>query len=110
MPNSFEHTAYRLEVRDRYAEPDEAEPLAKYLAGHRNEPAWMSEWLDLVRTAIATGRRFTRVRVVTVPLTDYSRFGVWCSGFTTKPAKTSATCPAIRPPRRLRQHQHRGRS
>lgn len=42
----------------------------------------MQEWLDLVREASATGRRFTRVRVVTVPLTDYSRFGVWCAQFT----------------------------
>jgi hypothetical protein len=81
--NSFEHTAFRLEVRDRYNEPDEAEPLAKYLAGDRDEPAWLGEWLDLVRGASATGRRLARVRVVTVPLTDYSRFGVWCSQFTT---------------------------
>jgi hypothetical protein len=81
--NSFEHTAFRLEVRDRYNEPDEAEPLAKYLAGDRDEPAWLREWLDLVRGASATGRRFARVRVVTVPLTDYTRFGVWCSQFTT---------------------------
>lgn len=32
--------------------------------------------------ARATSRRFSRVRVVTLPLTDYSRFGVWCSQFT----------------------------
>ncbi|GAA1127811.1 hypothetical protein GCM10009630_27070 [Kribbella jejuensis] len=83
MLNSFEHTAFRLEVRDRYNEPDEAEPLAQYLAGNRDEPAWLGEWLDLVRGATASGRRFARVRVVTVPLTDYTRFGVWCSQFTT---------------------------
>lgn len=32
--------------------------------------------------ASAAGRTFARVRVVTTPLTDYSRFGVWCSQFT----------------------------
>ena len=80
--NSFEHTAYRLEVRDRYDEPDEAESLAKYLAGEPDDLAWMQEWFDLVRRAVSAGRRFARVRVVTLPLTDYSRFGVWCAQFT----------------------------
>jgi hypothetical protein len=43
----------------------------------------MQSWLDMVREAAAQGRRFARVRVVTLPLTDYSRFGVWCAQFTT---------------------------
>jgi hypothetical protein len=69
-------------VRDRYDESDEIESLAKYLAGEPDDLQWMQEWLDLVREASAAGRRFARVRVVTVPLTDYSRFGVWCAQFT----------------------------
>jgi hypothetical protein len=36
----------------------------------------------MIRGATAEGLRFSRVRVVSVPLTDYSRFGVWCSQFT----------------------------
>ena len=28
------------------------------------------------------GTRFARVRVVSLPLTDYSRFGVWCAQYT----------------------------
>jgi hypothetical protein len=36
----------------------------------------------MVREAAAAGRRFARVRVVTMPLTDYSRFGVFCSQYT----------------------------
>jgi hypothetical protein len=36
----------------------------------------------MVRDAAAEGRRFARVRLVSLPLTDYSRFGVWCSQFT----------------------------
>jgi hypothetical protein len=42
----------------------------------------MQSWLDMLREATAQGRRFARVRVVTLPLTDYSRFGVWCAQFT----------------------------
>jgi hypothetical protein len=42
----------------------------------------MQSWLDMLREARVAGRRFARVRVVTLPLTDYSRFGVWCAQFT----------------------------
>lgn len=42
----------------------------------------MQSWLAMVRDATAQGRRFARVRVVGLPLTDYSRFGVWCAQFT----------------------------
>jgi hypothetical protein len=36
----------------------------------------------MIREATAEGRLFSRVRVVTLPLTDYSRFGLWASSFT----------------------------
>lgn len=42
----------------------------------------MQSWLDMLREATAAGRRFARVRVVSLPLTEYSRFGVWCAQFT----------------------------
>jgi len=42
----------------------------------------MQGWLNLLREAAAEGRRFGRVRVVSLPLTDYSSFGVWCAQFT----------------------------
>jgi hypothetical protein len=80
--DSFEHTAFRLEARDRYDEPYENESLRKFLAGEQDDLPWMQEWLTIVRDAAADGRRFQRVRVVSLPLTDYSRFGVWCAQFT----------------------------
>ncbi|GAA2418678.1 hypothetical protein GCM10010191_31890 [Actinomadura vinacea] len=43
---------------------------------------WFDNWLNMIRDATAEGRRFMRVRVVTMPLTDYSRFGVFCSKYT----------------------------
>ena len=44
---------------------------------------WFQNWLSMIRAATAEGRRSSsRVRVVSVPLTDYSRFGVFCSQYT----------------------------
>lgn len=34
----------------------------------------------MIRDAAVAGRRFSRVRVVSIPMSDYSRFGVFCSG------------------------------
>lgn len=36
----------------------------------------------MIRQATVEGKRFARVRVVTVPLTDYSRFGLYCARYT----------------------------
>jgi hypothetical protein len=36
----------------------------------------------MVREATAAGRLFSRVRVVSFPLTDYTRFAMWVSGYT----------------------------
>ncbi|WP_374113486.1 DUF6879 family protein [Frankia sp. AgB1.8] len=80
--HSFEHTAYRLEARDTYQASYETESLRRFLAGEPDDLPWMQSWLDMLRDATAAGRRFARVRVVSLPLTDYSRFGVWCAQFT----------------------------
>lgn len=44
---------------------------------------WFRNWLTMIEEATGEGRRFARVRVVSTPLTDYSRFGVFCSEYTT---------------------------
>jgi len=79
---SFAHTAFRLEVRDRYDAPYENESLRKFLAEELDDLLWIQGWLAMIRDATAAGRRFTRVRVVSLPLSEYSRFGVWCAQFT----------------------------
>jgi hypothetical protein len=71
-----------LELRDRYDAPYENKSLEKFLAGEPDDLPWMQSWLEMLQGATAAGRRFARVRVVTLPLTDYSRFGVWCAQFT----------------------------
>lgn len=75
---TFEHTAFRLEVRDSYsASPQENESARKLAAGEPVDMGWAEGWLSMIREATAEGRRFMRVRVVSLPLTDYSRFGLW---------------------------------
>jgi hypothetical protein len=80
----FQHTAFRLEVRDRYDAAYENESVRRYLAGEADDLPWLQEWLTMIHEATAEGRRFARVRVVSVPLTDYSRFGIWCAQFTNR--------------------------
>jgi len=68
----FEHTAFRLEVRTAYAPPYERESYRKFLAGEPYDLSWMQDWLAMVKGATKEGRRFTRVRVVGLPLSDYN--------------------------------------
>lgn len=74
----FDHTAFRLEIRDRYNMPDEREDFELFLAGRPKplevEAEERRDWLDMVRDAVAAGKRFERVRVVTEPHSDYIRF------------------------------------
>ncbi|MFJ9363358.1 DUF6879 family protein [Nocardia sp. NPDC101769] len=67
--------AFHLEVRDAYTVPQESERFRRFLDG---EPALPDEhknrWNDLIRETIGRGVAVTRVRVVTVPLTDYHRW------------------------------------
>jgi hypothetical protein len=80
--DSFEHTAFRLETRDQYKSTIELQALRQFVAGEPVDMGWFQDWLTMIREATAEGRRFTRVRVVSMPLTDYSRFGVFCSQHT----------------------------
>ncbi|HEY3895481.1 MAG TPA: hypothetical protein VGL88_08955 [Pseudonocardiaceae bacterium] len=71
-----------MEVRDRYNAPREVESFRKFVAGEAVDLSWAESWLSMIRQAAAEGRRFMRVRVVSLPLTDYSRFGLWGAQFT----------------------------
>lgn len=76
---SFEHTAFRLEVRESYNAPREEESFRRFKAGETVDLSWAESWYSMIRGATAEGRRFARVRVVSVPLSDYSRFGLWAA-------------------------------
>src|SRR6266487_4396467 len=73
----FEHTCFRLETRQRYDEPGEADALRSFLAGQ--EPAsypGKEAWLAIVRAAVTAGKVMQRVHIVAEPLTDYLRFEI----------------------------------
>jgi hypothetical protein len=72
--SSFRRSAFRWEAQGVYREPYEQEPLRQFLAGHEPDTAFVQGWLDEVRANSAAGRRYSRVRVLTEPLTDYLRF------------------------------------
>jgi hypothetical protein len=71
---TFEHTAFRLEVRESYYERAQ---LAQFLAGEPVDLSGMDGWLGLIVKARVVGKRFERVRVVSTPHSDYTRFGLW---------------------------------
>lgn len=72
--DEFTASAWRLEIQGTYDEPEEREPLRRFLAGEPDDLTWMADWFDWVRQLTAAGRRIGRVRVLTEPLTDYLRF------------------------------------
>jgi hypothetical protein len=73
--DEFAHTAFRLEVRDRYDVPSDTATLERFAAG-RPVQLVPRPWLDRVRRATRSGRTIRRVRIVTTPLNDYCRLGV----------------------------------
>lgn len=76
LTQGFEHTAFRLETRDRYVDDEEREPVRRFLAGEAPDDAWFMDWHDAVQRLSAGGRRMERVRVVSEPHSDYTRFGM----------------------------------
>jgi len=73
---SYQHTAYRLEVRDSYADPGEADHVRRFLAREQPDDSWMEDWMGLILRRTLEGQRIGRVRVVSEPWSDYTRFGL----------------------------------
>ncbi|WP_067531613.1 DUF6879 family protein [Nocardia crassostreae] len=67
-------SAYHMEVRDTYAVASESEPLRRFLEGEPPPDYDKSDWIDLIREMTGRGVAVSRVRVVTVPHSDYQRW------------------------------------
>jgi hypothetical protein len=70
-----ERSAFHLEVKDAYAVPEESEPLRRFLNEEPADDVWFEPWADLMEQLTGRGVAVSRIRVVTVPHTDYQR---WC--------------------------------
>lgn len=73
---TFKRTAFHLELKDSYHVPEEAGPVELFLDGKSDDFSWHQPWLRLVHEATQAGKSITRVRVVTVPHCDYTRWGL----------------------------------
>lgn len=70
----FDRSAWRLECQGEYHEPEEQEPLERFLAGQPDDGAWFADWPVWIAQQRAAGRVVARARVMAQPLTDYQRF------------------------------------
>ncbi|WP_024802885.1 DUF6879 family protein [Nocardia sp. BMG51109] len=68
--------AFHLETQDEYLVADEHEPFRKFLAGEPDDYEWCRSWDDLIRDVTARGKQVHRVRLVSIPHVDYTRFGL----------------------------------
>ncbi len=68
--------AFHLEQRDTYNIAAEDEPFGRWLRGEPDDYAWHQDWLMFLRQATAAGVAVQRVRLASVPHTDYVRWGL----------------------------------
>ncbi|MBZ6258884.1 hypothetical protein KVH22_25545 [Streptomyces olivaceus] len=72
------HSAVHLEMRDGYAVDYEAGPFADWRQGFRHDPAdrasWWRPWLDLVQDTVNRGVTVRRARIVSEPVSEYTRY------------------------------------
>ncbi|MFF1568909.1 DUF6879 family protein [Streptomyces sp. NPDC058293] len=71
-------TAVHLEMRDSYAVDYEEGPFADWRAGFRHDPedrpSWWRPWLDLIQENVRRGAVIRRARIVSEPVSVYTRF------------------------------------
>ncbi|WP_067803529.1 DUF6879 family protein [Nocardia beijingensis] len=69
--------AFHLEVLDTYGVPDEDEAFRAFVNGEPYDyRAWFHDWYTFVEDLMADGVSVSRVRVVTVPHSDYQRWSL----------------------------------
>ncbi|WP_433678365.1 DUF6879 family protein [Nocardia sp. CA-119907] len=73
---AVEATAFHLELRDSYLTDQEVERLRRFRAGEPDPDLaeWFAPWTRLVGDLTSRGVAVQRVRVVTEPLGEYSRW------------------------------------
>ena len=68
--------AFHLEQRDTYNVAAEDEPFGRWLRSEPDEYAWHQDWLNFLRQATAAGVQVQRVRLASIPHSDYIGWGL----------------------------------
>jgi len=68
--------AFHLERRDAYHVAAEDEPFSRWLHGEPDDYAWHRDWLNFLHRATAAGVQVQRVRLASIPHSDYIRWGL----------------------------------
>ena len=72
--DSYQRSAFRLEVLQTYTIPDEQPHLQAFLAGQAMPAGHNADWHQEVAANIAAGKTIQRAKVMNRPLTDYLRY------------------------------------
>lgn len=68
--------AWHLELRDTYNVEFEEPPLARWRKGQSDDFAWLKNWLEFIRELTKNGVQVERLRVVSEPHTEYTRWSI----------------------------------
>lgn len=74
--SGFSTSAFRFELRERYNSTVGVEPFRKWLAGEPDDYAWHRSWMKRISRDADAGKTWQRVRIVSVPLSEYTRYGI----------------------------------
>jgi hypothetical protein len=77
--DKFEHTAWRLETRQRYASDEGGDRWTQFIETGSVDEDWVESpearrWRDTIRAQVAQGKRIERVRIVDQPATTGQRY------------------------------------
>src|ERR1700678_35490 len=68
--------AFHLERNDTYNVAGEDEPFSKWQRGEPDDYTWLQDWLRFLEEATTAGTQVQRVRLVSLPHTEYTRWGL----------------------------------
>jgi hypothetical protein len=72
----FVRSARRFELRERYNSDVGRESFRRFLANEPDDYGWHRSWMAKIGQDVAAGKVWQRVRIVSVPLSDYTRYGI----------------------------------
>ncbi|GAA0961299.1 DUF6879 family protein [Virgisporangium aurantiacum] len=76
--------AWHIEMSDTYNVEAEDDPFARFLAGEHDDYSWLGEWLGFIAEVTARGTVVQRARLVTLPHSDYTSWGLACAAALTR--------------------------